>query len=102
MAQKRGIPHAHILIILQRGEIANTSEQFDKIAFCEIPDPITNPVLYSISTTKQFHRPCEFSTEHHMEPCRIDDPENCKSGFPKNFNEETSVPENANYPHYRL
>lgn len=57
--QKRGLPHAHILLILDPNhklQIANGD--FDKIVCAEIPNPDTHPRLYSIVTSQLIHGPC--------------------------------------------
>ena len=48
--QKRGLPHAHILIILEGQYKFRSTDDFDNIVCAEIPDPITQPRLYSIVT----------------------------------------------------
>lgn len=36
--QKRGLPHAHLLIIFNRGHKISSAQQVDRIVSCEIPD----------------------------------------------------------------
>ena len=38
--QKRGLPHAHILLILEQQDKIKTIDDIDKIVSAEIPDPI--------------------------------------------------------------
>ena len=43
--QKRGLPHAHILVILAPDD-KPTLNDYDKIVCAEIPDKDTQPLLY--------------------------------------------------------
>ena len=41
--QKRGLPHAHILIFLRPEDIPHSTDQVDRLVSSEIPDPAVNP-----------------------------------------------------------
>jgi len=41
--QKRGLPHAHILLIISPEDQPRTTDDYDKIVCAELPDPTTNP-----------------------------------------------------------
>ena len=41
--QKRGLSHAHILILLERQCKFRSTDDYDNIVCAEIPDPITQP-----------------------------------------------------------
>jgi hypothetical protein len=41
--QKRGLPHAHILLILHPDDRPTTSQDFDNFVSAEIPDQNTHP-----------------------------------------------------------
>jgi hypothetical protein len=41
--QKRGLPHAHILFILDEALKLRTAEDYDLMVLAEIPDPIRHP-----------------------------------------------------------
>src|SRR3989337_514772 len=43
--QKRGLPHAHILMILTPEDKPRTPEDFDKIVCAEFPDEVNQPLL---------------------------------------------------------
>ncbi|MEO1479523.1 MAG: helitron helicase-like domain-containing protein [Bacteroidota bacterium] len=48
--QKRGLPHAHILLILERG-CKVPPEELDRYVCAEIPDPVAQPRLHRIVTS---------------------------------------------------
>ncbi|KAF5457590.1 hypothetical protein F2P56_021681 [Juglans regia] len=56
--QKRGLPHAHFLIILQRDWKIYTPESFDEIVSAEIPDRERNLHLYKTVKRHMMHGPC--------------------------------------------
>ena len=55
--QKRGLPHAHVLVWLEE---TLHPEQFDKIISAEIPDPVSDPVLFKIVTSQMVHGPVDW------------------------------------------
>ncbi|UYV72475.1 hypothetical protein LAZ67_9003306 [Cordylochernes scorpioides] len=57
--QKRGLPHAHILVWLAN-KLRPT--QIDSVICAEFPDPIQDPLLYNIVVTNMIHGPCEGQT----------------------------------------
>ncbi|KAG7977774.1 hypothetical protein I3843_05G047700 [Carya illinoinensis] len=56
--QKRGLPHAHFLIILQRNWKLYVPESFDEIVSAEIPDKNTNLHLHNAVIKHMVHGPC--------------------------------------------
>jgi hypothetical protein len=44
--QNRGLPHSHILIILDEKDKLITSEDYDRIVCAEIPDKTKYPMLF--------------------------------------------------------
>ena len=71
--QKRGLPHAHILLILQ--DQPKTPE--DKIIKAVIPDARARPALHKAVTSHMLHGPCGlFDTSA---PC-MQDKQRCKNG----------------------
>ena len=94
--QKRGLPHAHILLFSHEKDVPQSSEDFDKIVCAELPDPVKNPKLYKIVTACMFHRPCSKGSV-----C-WDGGSCCSKNYPKDLNEFThSNNENDYYPVYR-
>ncbi|XP_074305872.1 uncharacterized protein LOC141641094 [Silene latifolia] len=85
--QKRGLPHAHILLFLHREDKFPEAADIDKIISAEIPDPVSNPVLHAIVATHMMHRPC--GTARLQSPCMVG--YKCSKNFPKNCIERTTV-----------
>ncbi|XP_058775182.1 uncharacterized protein LOC131649435 [Vicia villosa] len=56
--QKRGLPHAHILIFLHPSNKYPGPEDIDKIISAEVPDPETHPRLYNLVKAHMVHGPC--------------------------------------------
>ncbi|XP_065322977.1 uncharacterized protein LOC135930119 [Gordionus sp. m RMFG-2023] len=57
--QKRGLPHAHMLIILHENNKIETAKCIDNFVRAEIPDKNVKPLLYDIVTRFMIHGPCE-------------------------------------------
>ena len=55
--QKRGFPHAHILVTLDFNDRPKTAGEFDTFISCQIPDKKEEPILY------------ERVTQHHLHTC---------------------------------
>ena len=56
--QKRGLPHAHILLNLIEEDKITTPEEIDELVCAEIPDPDINPKLHGIVKKFMIHGPC--------------------------------------------
>ena len=94
--QARGLPHAHILIILQYRII--TPQQIDAIVSAEIPNRDEHPELYSLVTELMLHDPCDDNAEA---GCRKGQKGGlCKRHFPKDTSSQTVVLPNK-FPKYR-
>lgn len=91
--QKRGLPHAHILIWLVDKIRPN---EIDHIISAEIPDQDTYPELLEVITKNMIHGPC--GTINPQAPCMIDG--KCKAKYPRNLLSET-ITGNDGYPLYR-
>ena len=57
--QKRGLPHAHILVTLKDGYKLTTVNDIDKFTSAEIPDIEIYPVLYNIVVHNIIHGSCD-------------------------------------------
>ncbi|KAF5476383.1 hypothetical protein F2P56_008106, partial [Juglans regia] len=95
--QKRGLPHAHFLIILQRDWKLYVPESFDDIVSAEIPDKNTNLHLHNAVVKHMMHGPCGV-----LNPTNVCMKKNgyCKSHYPKNFASSTTVGNDC-FPIYR-
>lgn len=56
--QKRGLTHAHILLIMHDSDKPRTPEHIDKAVSAEIPDKAKNPRLFDIVSSNMIHGPC--------------------------------------------
>ncbi|XP_071925512.1 uncharacterized protein [Coffea arabica] len=94
--QKRGLPHAYILLILKPEYKLLSPEAYDRIVSAEIPDPNKQKYLYSLVVRHMMHGPCG--------PLKPDNV--CmkngfsKNHFPKDYCDFTVHSEDS-YPHYR-
>ncbi|XP_074271508.1 uncharacterized protein LOC141595439 [Silene latifolia] len=97
--QKRGLPHAHILLIMKCGSKMNCTDDFDKFFCAEIP-PVTNESLRTVVLKHMMHIPCG-----HLDPDRqcMQHKKSlgcCKYGYPKQFATDTTNSSDR-YPVYR-
>ena len=83
--QKRGLPHAHILIVLCQQDKIITIEQVNAIVSAEIPDKDEHPKAYETVTNCLMHGPCgpSFPDAPCMKLGR------CSKGYPKDFKDTT-------------
>ena len=94
--QKRGLPHAHILLILADAAKPRTPAQIDKAVCAELPDRTSQPDLWDLVTHHMFHGPC--GTFKPDAPCMVEG--ECQKRYPKAFAPATEVREDS-YPTYR-
>lgn len=91
--QKRGLPHAHILIWMVTKIMPN---EVDDIISAEIPDENNDPVLHDIITTNMIHGPC--GPMNVNSPCMVDG--RCCKRYPRQLISDT-VTGIDGYPLYR-
>lgn len=89
--QKRGLPHAHILVTLKLHDSINLNDEIDRVVSAEIPDPMDNPVLYENVRIHMMHGPCGNKCMRNGM---------CSKKFPKPFTEATNTNLNG-YPDYK-
>ncbi|KAJ3520762.1 hypothetical protein NMY22_g12605 [Coprinellus aureogranulatus] len=89
--QKRGLPHMHILIFLRRGFKLITPSLIDACIRAEWPDPVTEPLLFETVKRCMVHGPC--GVENPTAVCMVNG--KCSKGFPKPFQERTTVGRNG-------
>ncbi|CAH9106191.1 unnamed protein product, partial [Cuscuta epithymum] len=95
--QKRGLPHAHIVLWLSMTErSANPSVMIDRIISAEIPDEYADPVYYNAVKELMIHGPC--GPMNPSAPCMEKD--RCTKHFPKRFVTRTAI-DKQGYPVYR-
>ncbi|CAF1021035.1 unnamed protein product [Adineta steineri] len=92
--QKRGLPHAHILIWL-KDKI--TSDQIDSVISAELPDPQQDPRLFEIITKNMIHGPC--GAINPTAPC-MQDKKICTKRYPRQLVRDTETGDDG-YPLYR-
>jgi hypothetical protein len=93
--QKRGLPHAHILIFVDDSSHLRTPEQVDATICAEIPDPLTHKCLYDLVTTHMIHTPC--GDENPTASCMKDG--KCSKNYPRPCQTFTSLTEDG-HPTY--
>uniref|UniRef100_A0A182NCC1 ATP-dependent DNA helicase n=1 Tax=Anopheles dirus TaxID=7168 RepID=A0A182NCC1_9DIPT len=91
--QKRGLPHSHNLIWLV-DKIQPI--QIDDVISAELPNRMTDPVLFEIIKKKMIHGPC--GTLNPESPCMKEG--KCSKKYPRAFLQETQSGDDG-YPLYR-
>jgi hypothetical protein len=94
--QKRGLPHAHILLFLHPSSKYPTPDDINKIISAEIPDPVNQGELYNLVKTHMIHGPCGVGID--SAPCYKDG--KCSKYYPKKFIAKTALDPDG-YPVYR-
>ncbi|XP_074328080.1 uncharacterized protein LOC141665994 [Apium graveolens] len=94
--QKRGLPHAHILIWLHPDDRPKITGQIDKMVSAEIPDPEIDPVGYNAVSNYMIHGPC--GPDYTKSPCMVKG--SCIKHFPKRYNSHTFFDE-CGFPIYK-
>ncbi|XP_047254854.1 uncharacterized protein LOC124888485 [Capsicum annuum] len=90
--QKRGLPHAHFLIILDENYKLLTPEAYDQFVCAELPDEKTNPYLYSLVTQHMMHGSC--GSFNPTNSC-MKKKGYCKHKYSKEFIEKTTKGKNS-------
>ncbi|GFT70108.1 helitron_like_N domain-containing protein [Trichonephila clavipes] len=91
--QKRGLPHAYILVWLIN---KITPDQIDQIISAEIPDKHIDPNLFDVVTKDMIHGPC--GAFNNNSPCMSDG--KCTKRYPKKLVSDT-ITGNDGYPLHR-
>ena len=91
--QKRGLPHAHILIWL-KDKIK--PDQIDSVISAELPDPQRDPRLYEVIVKNMIHGPC--GSVNPTSPCMKDG--KCTKRYPRQLLHDTQTGGDG-YPLYR-
>ena len=91
--QKRGLPHAHILIWLQD---KIKPDQIDSVISAELPDPEQDPRLFEVIVKNMIHGPC--GSVNPTSPCMKEG--KCTKRYPRQLINDTQTGEDG-YPLYR-
>jgi hypothetical protein len=94
--QKRGLPHAHFLIILKSNCKITNPDQYDQIISAEIPDKDKYPVLHALVIKHMIHGPCGVLNSKNI--CMENG--SCRFHYPRKFS-ETTLQGDDSYPIYR-
>ena len=94
--QKRGLPHAHILLFLDKDSKLYDPPSIDDVISAEIPDKESYPRLYDLVQNLMIHGPCGPANKD--APCMQN--KECSKYFPKSFVDHTVIEEDG-YPTYR-
>jgi hypothetical protein len=87
--QKCGLPHAHIIIWLQK-ERPWDATMVDTFISTQLPDPTTDPIGYDVSSF-MVHGPCGPQVTY--SPCMSEG--KCSKFYPKQYCEKTTILENG-------
>jgi hypothetical protein len=89
--QKRGLPHAHILIILNDND--TTVEDIDSCISAELPNPALDPILFQVVKQNMIHM-CT------PQRCGPSVRGKCQKQYPRAWSDQTVWNEDG-YPVYR-
>ncbi|KAM3367371.1 hypothetical protein ACQJBY_016147 [Aegilops geniculata] len=94
--QRRGLPHAHILIFLKDKDKYPEPSQIDKIISAEIPNKDEDPEAFGAVENFMMHGPCGEAKQN--SPCMVG--HRCSKHFPKRYNVSTTIDEDG-FPVYK-
>ncbi|XP_031116659.1 uncharacterized protein LOC116020319 [Ipomoea triloba] len=94
--QKRGLPHAHILLFLAKSHSASTPRDIDMMISAEVPSDLCDPEYYKAVEEFMMHGPC--GSARKSSPCMVNG--RCSKFYPKKFVEKSTLDEDG-YPIYR-
>ncbi|CAB4477605.1 unnamed protein product [Rhizophagus irregularis] len=85
--QKRGLPHAHILMILAPEDKPRISDDFNELVCAEISDKQQQPLLYETVSRNMIHGPCGMLNPN--SPCMENG--KCSKYYPRDFVSTTAT-----------
>jgi hypothetical protein len=94
--QKRGLPHAHILLTVDSASAPKSPEMLDLAVCAEFPNPFQQAPLYDLVAAHMIHHPCGIFNQ--TASCMQDG--KCSKLFPKEFQNFSLFKDDA-YPTYR-
>ncbi|KAJ8457646.1 hypothetical protein ONZ45_g18233 [Pleurotus djamor] len=95
--QKRGLPHMHLLIFLEEPYKLLSVDAIDSCIWARWPDPDQQPLLFETVMNCMVHGPCGAANPE--SPCM--EKGKCTKGFPKPFQESTTMDHNGFPLYYR-
>ena len=98
--QKRGLTHAHILLIMEDKYKPRSAADVNKVVSAEIPDRMENPQLHQIIVESMLHGPCGKFNENASCMEGSGSQRHCSKHFPKKFKQETLFTKDG-FPEYR-
>lgn len=90
--QKRALPHAHVLLIMDQASTPRTALDIDRHVSADLPDVNASPDLHKIVKKFMIHGPCTPDRSCYRNG-------NCRLGYPRENCSVTTVGENS-YPTY--
>ncbi|WVZ62349.1 hypothetical protein U9M48_012108, partial [Paspalum notatum var. saurae] len=96
--QKRGLPHAHIIIWLLQDTSQPTPDFINRFISAEIPDPNEDPLGYALVAEHMMHG--SYGPTFPRCPCMKKG--RCSKGYPKPFQEITTITEDGFAVYKRL
>ncbi|KAI3675989.1 hypothetical protein L1987_85585 [Smallanthus sonchifolius] len=94
--QKRGLPHCHTLLWVTSPYKIRSPEQVDRFIIADIPDQLSDPILFRIVTECMLHGPCGIPKMN--APCMVGGI--CSKSFPKAYERVTRF-DKTGYVHYK-
>ena len=94
--QKRGYPHAHILLTVRQEDKLRDAGDVDSVISAEIPNREELPLLWDTVSSSMMHGPC--GADNPANVCMRGN--ECSKDFPKDFRDLTDVNVRG-YPKYR-
>ncbi|CAN6582717.1 unnamed protein product [Malus baccata var. baccata] len=94
--QKCGLPHVHMLMVLDKNDKINNLDEYDRIVRAEIPNEDVEPQLYNVVLKHMIHGSC--GIHNAQSPCMKNG--SCKRKYPKPVAPVT-VQGNGSYPIYQ-
>ncbi|KAJ1275408.1 hypothetical protein BS78_05G133500 [Paspalum vaginatum] len=88
--QKRGLPHVHIIVWLDKNGPL-TASNIDKLISAQLPDPTIDPVGYEAVKTFMIHGPCGAANPNC--PCMVNG--ECSKHYPKEYSEKKTILQNG-------
>eukprot|EP00980_Cylindrotheca_fusiformis_P006342 scaffold1356_cov123-Cylindrotheca_fusiformis.AAC.23 len=80
--QKRGMPHGHVILLIDPNDAPRTGNDIDQYISAQLPDQTANPELFEIVTKYMLHGPCSGGY------CQREDG-SCRFHYPQPYLNET-------------